>query len=507
MKEFDTGMDPHNIQLNSVPLWFSFEGLHFDHCSQEAIKEISSSAGRFLKVDPPDGFPRLRKGYRARIDINVEEPIILGIEASTLTGEYVYVKFKPDKLSHPFCIKCLKTRHRSIACHDPPYVHPVGTLMAAQTPLAVVPEEQIGSGYSDFDDQETYDMLIVQTLSGNHNTIPVNLQGSEAIHVAPSLTNQVSREPSPLSHTKIYAQSNLPKDFPYGPGAPSPQVDLAPNKIPEVSPLDLTPIPTNPNPPTTPNPPTNPPEIPAHHHHPPPHFGTNSNPITINTSNNTPTFQPPPNNNPQHYLPPSTTMIPSLPNHQPSPTTGLLPPPHQLSLISNGKQPAHSQFTPRASETNKKHKPHTQLSPYITRSSASINQPIHNYNPQPSYINHDTNPTLLEQHNFTSSSLLNFVNSSFMSRYLSALSYTNSNLAPFPPGFESIRIEEQLHATGVQDIGHYFTGTTTGEIHNLQLVSPMLTGPPNFLQTNLEDQQVPYSTNYMTRTPNEITQQ
>ncbi|KAF5203512.1 hypothetical protein FRX31_006901 [Thalictrum thalictroides] len=116
MEGFSTGQDYKSIQFQTLPLWISFTGLELEHYSTETVGMIATAAGRVTKVLPNGVIPRSAEGYRARVHVQVQFPLVEGTKVNTLTKGDVWINFKYNNLPPLFCVTCRYLGHDRHNC-------------------------------------------------------------------------------------------------------------------------------------------------------------------------------------------------------------------------------------------------------------------------------------------------------------------------------------------------------------------------------------------------------
>ncbi|KAF5184406.1 hypothetical protein FRX31_026007 [Thalictrum thalictroides] len=78
MQPFSADTNPFAVRFTTVPLWMTFGGLCLEHHIPAIIEFISSAAGECLLVFPKELSSRSTEGFRARVVVKVNEPLIQG---------------------------------------------------------------------------------------------------------------------------------------------------------------------------------------------------------------------------------------------------------------------------------------------------------------------------------------------------------------------------------------------------------------------------------------------
>ncbi|KAF5192140.1 hypothetical protein FRX31_018272, partial [Thalictrum thalictroides] len=99
-----------------MPLWMCFSGLELEHHSTEIIKMIASAAGFVNEVLPVGIIPRSAEGYRARVSVFVNLPLVEGTMVNSLTKGNVWITFKCNGLPSLYCNTCRRLGHDRHIC-------------------------------------------------------------------------------------------------------------------------------------------------------------------------------------------------------------------------------------------------------------------------------------------------------------------------------------------------------------------------------------------------------
>ncbi|KAF5203006.1 hypothetical protein FRX31_007410, partial [Thalictrum thalictroides] len=117
LESFSTGHDFKTIQFHTMPLWISFSGLELEHYSTETVGMIATAAGRVAEVLPNGVIPRTAEGYRARVHVLVQFPLVEGTMVNTLTKGDVWISFNYNNLPPLFCVTCRYLGHNRHNCN------------------------------------------------------------------------------------------------------------------------------------------------------------------------------------------------------------------------------------------------------------------------------------------------------------------------------------------------------------------------------------------------------
>ncbi|KAF5195632.1 hypothetical protein FRX31_014781 [Thalictrum thalictroides] len=120
MESFSTGMVAANVKFERLPLWMSFKGLELEHLQSETVRMIGSAAGDVTSVLPVGVIPRSAEGFRARVNVNVNEPLVQGYPVNTLANGDVWVAFRYNNLPALYCSLCLRLGHVRHQCNFQP---------------------------------------------------------------------------------------------------------------------------------------------------------------------------------------------------------------------------------------------------------------------------------------------------------------------------------------------------------------------------------------------------
>ncbi|KAF9621351.1 hypothetical protein IFM89_020010 [Coptis chinensis] len=111
LKAFSPNIQPSTVLFKTTPIWIGFMGLLLEHQLSIVIERIASAAGRVLEVDPADNNPKDTDGYRARVEVNIEEPIRQGVMVQTINLEPVWISFIYVGMPYHSCKRCFKIGH------------------------------------------------------------------------------------------------------------------------------------------------------------------------------------------------------------------------------------------------------------------------------------------------------------------------------------------------------------------------------------------------------------
>ncbi|KAF5202828.1 hypothetical protein FRX31_007585, partial [Thalictrum thalictroides] len=119
IETYSTGMVAANITFDRLPLWLSFKGLELEHLNFETVKLIGEAAGSVTSVLPRGVIPRSAEGFRAQVQVNVNEPLVQGQFVNTLANGDIWVAFKYNNLPSLFCTLCHRLGHDRHHCTIP----------------------------------------------------------------------------------------------------------------------------------------------------------------------------------------------------------------------------------------------------------------------------------------------------------------------------------------------------------------------------------------------------
>ncbi|KAF5201190.1 hypothetical protein FRX31_009223, partial [Thalictrum thalictroides] len=115
MIHYKPGMDAATQEIQTVPIWMNLNGLHLEHHSVDATTIIASAAGKVKKIE----LPKSGLGFRARVEVNIENPLVQGTPVNICEGDDVWVSFFYNPVPPCFCAKCLRLGHEQFNCTYP----------------------------------------------------------------------------------------------------------------------------------------------------------------------------------------------------------------------------------------------------------------------------------------------------------------------------------------------------------------------------------------------------
>ncbi|KAF9594948.1 hypothetical protein IFM89_035518 [Coptis chinensis] len=135
LKSYSPELAPSDINFDQAPFWITFGGLHLEHQMPVFIEQISSTVGRFLEIYPADDSPRDAEGYRARVMVDLRNPLRQGHLVPTVNHGSVWITFNYVGIPFRNCKNCFRLGHDTYSCSmvPPPRLNNV---------LAVPPPEQ-----------------------------------------------------------------------------------------------------------------------------------------------------------------------------------------------------------------------------------------------------------------------------------------------------------------------------------------------------------------------------
>ncbi|KAF5198027.1 reverse transcriptase, partial [Thalictrum thalictroides] len=122
MLPYDGNIITDELSLERVPLWMSVKGLLLQHMHMDTVQMIASAAGEVEIVLPQIIVPRTAEGFRAKVRVLVNTPLIQGCEVNTVEGRKIWVDFKYNNLPPTYCTTCLRLGHDRYACNFPPEI-------------------------------------------------------------------------------------------------------------------------------------------------------------------------------------------------------------------------------------------------------------------------------------------------------------------------------------------------------------------------------------------------
>ncbi|KAF5202474.1 hypothetical protein FRX31_007939 [Thalictrum thalictroides] len=122
MLPYDGNVNTNELKLERVPLWMSVIGLLLQHMHFDIVQMIASAVGAVDIVLPQIIVPRTAEGFRAKVRVLVNTPLIQGCEVNTVEGRKIWVDFKYNNLSSTYCITLLRLGNDRYACNFPPKI-------------------------------------------------------------------------------------------------------------------------------------------------------------------------------------------------------------------------------------------------------------------------------------------------------------------------------------------------------------------------------------------------
>ncbi|KAF5179537.1 hypothetical protein FRX31_030877 [Thalictrum thalictroides] len=84
MLPYDGNVNTDELRLERVPLWMSVKGLLLQHMHMDTVQMIALAAGEVDIVLPQIIVPRTAEGFRAKVRVLVNTPLIQGCEVNTV---------------------------------------------------------------------------------------------------------------------------------------------------------------------------------------------------------------------------------------------------------------------------------------------------------------------------------------------------------------------------------------------------------------------------------------
>ncbi|KAF5200807.1 hypothetical protein FRX31_009606 [Thalictrum thalictroides] len=115
IETYSTGMVAANITFERLPLWLSFKGLKLEHLNSDTVRLIGQAVGNVTFVLLMGVIPRSAEGFRAHVQVNVNEPLVQG----QFANGNVWVAFKYNNLPDLYCNLCRRLCHDKHHCTFP----------------------------------------------------------------------------------------------------------------------------------------------------------------------------------------------------------------------------------------------------------------------------------------------------------------------------------------------------------------------------------------------------
>ncbi|KAF5198183.1 hypothetical protein FRX31_012230 [Thalictrum thalictroides] len=83
---YTANMEPADVVLNSIPLWLSLKGLLLQHMHTNTVAMIAAATGEVEIVLPQLIVPRTAEGFRAKVRVLRNQPLLHGCDVNTVEG-------------------------------------------------------------------------------------------------------------------------------------------------------------------------------------------------------------------------------------------------------------------------------------------------------------------------------------------------------------------------------------------------------------------------------------
>lgn len=121
-KQMEDGEEPLSIQLKEVDIWVQVYDLLQGCLSENVLRSVGSSIGKYVKSDP-DSFDGMWKAFvRIRVTMNIEKPLKRRMKIKKEGDKWSWINFKYERLS-TFCFVCGILGHSERDCSIV-YAHP-----------------------------------------------------------------------------------------------------------------------------------------------------------------------------------------------------------------------------------------------------------------------------------------------------------------------------------------------------------------------------------------------
>lgn len=102
LHDWDSSISIEDISFSVQPFWIQIKELPLEFLIPEIIKDMGSSMGEVVEIDPTDGNPPRGSTVRALVNISVMEPLRRGILLISVVWTRKWIKFfyksQPKKL-------------------------------------------------------------------------------------------------------------------------------------------------------------------------------------------------------------------------------------------------------------------------------------------------------------------------------------------------------------------------------------------------------------------------
>ncbi|OVA10953.1 hypothetical protein BVC80_7757g4 [Macleaya cordata] len=119
LREYDQAVHPTLILMETECFWVSLNNLMPHHHHHGVPLMIAKMVGEVLELDPPSGFPIGRQSVKAKVRIQVKEPMPKDVALDLGHLGTFSVDLYYDKLPGSLCKVCRVLDHPKTICFDP----------------------------------------------------------------------------------------------------------------------------------------------------------------------------------------------------------------------------------------------------------------------------------------------------------------------------------------------------------------------------------------------------
>lgn len=120
LEPWEPDSPPQCYEFTSCTFWVQIHGLPREWVSEENVRRVASEVGTVLEVKVEVKGPALCNVQRARIRMNLADPLRSGIMVATRGGRKLRLDFKYERLPR-FCGSCGRIGHYAKHCEEVPF--------------------------------------------------------------------------------------------------------------------------------------------------------------------------------------------------------------------------------------------------------------------------------------------------------------------------------------------------------------------------------------------------